>query len=143
MKKLNILILLYWISTILFAEIPAGYYYKANNKYGYDLLNTLNIICSNGDFLSYGSGEGYTWEGFYYTDRNDDGSVIDMYSSTIRYQTDFNGVDGLHIEHSLPKSWWGALENYAFRDLHHLFPADATTNITKNNFINYNKYLSI
>ena len=38
MKKLNILILLYWISTILFAEIPAGYYYKANNKYGYDLL---------------------------------------------------------------------------------------------------------
>ena len=133
MKKLNILILLYWISTILFAEIPAGYYYKANNKYGYDLLNTLNIICSNGDFLSYGSGEGYTWEGFYYTDRNDDGSVIDMYSSTIRYQTDFNGVDGLHIEHSLPKSWWGALENYAFRDLHHLFPADATTNITKNN----------
>lgn len=133
MKKLNILILLYWISTILFAEIPAGYYYKANNKYGYDLLNTLNIICSNGNFLSYGSGEGYTWEGFYYTDRNDDGSVIDMYSSTIRYQTDFNGVDGLHIEHSLPKSWWGALENYAFRDLHHLFPADATTNITKNN----------
>lgn len=133
MKKLNILILLYWISTILFAEIPAGYYYKANNKNGYDLLNTLNIICSNGDFLSYGSGEGYTWEGFYYTDRNDDGSVIDMYSSTIRYQTDFNAVDGLHIEHSLPKSWWGALENYAFRDLHHLFPADATTNITKNN----------
>ncbi len=133
MKKLNILILLYWISTILFAETPAGYYYKANNKNGYELLNTLNIICSNGDFLSYGSGEGYTWEGFYYTDRNDDGSVIDMYSSTIRYQTDFNAVDGLHIEHSLPKSWWGALENYAFRDLHHLFPADATTNITKNN----------
>jgi hypothetical protein len=39
----------------------------------------------------------------------------------------------MHIEHSLPKSWWGGLENYAYRDLHHLFPADSKTNITKSN----------
>lgn len=133
MKKLNILIVFYWISTMLFAEIPAGYYHKADGKKGSELLNALNDICSNGTFLKYGKGEGYTWEGFHYTDRNEDGSIIDMYSSTMRYQTDFNSVEGMHIEHALPKSWWGALENYAFRDLHHLFPADAKTNITKNN----------
>lgn len=131
-KQLNLIILLF-IAINICAEIPAGYYNKADGKSGFDLLNSLNEICSNGYFLGYGSGEGYTWEGFYYTDRNDDGSIRDMYSSTIRYQSDFGSVEGLHIEHSLPKSWWGALENYAYRDLHHLFPADATTNITKNN----------
>lgn len=133
MKRVNILLIIYCITILAIAEIPAGYYHKASNKHSNELLNTLNIICSNGSFLSYGSGEGYTWEGFYYTDRNADGSVIDMYSAEVRYQTSFNSVDGLHIEHSLPKSWWGGWENYAYRDLHHLFPADATTNSTKNN----------
>ena len=133
MKKLNISLVCWIITTLLYAEIPAGYYHKANDKHNNELLNILNIICSNGTFLGYGSGEGNTWQGFYYTDRNADGSVIDMYSSDVRYQTDFNSVEGLHIEHSLPKSWWGGWENYAYRDLHHLFPADGTTNSTKNN----------
>ena len=133
MKRINILLLCSLITTLLFAEIPAGYYYKANHKCGSQLLDALNDICSNGTFLGYGSGEGYTWQGFYYTDRQADGSVIDMYSDIVRYQHDFNSVEGLHIEHSLPKSWWGSLENYAYRDLHHLFPADGTTNSTKNN----------
>ena len=133
MKKLTFLSIFLLLNIVLCAEIPAGYYNKADGKYGSKLLDALNEICSNGSFLGYGSGEGYTWQGFHYTDRNEDGSVIDMYSSTVRYQVGYNSVDGLHIEHSLPKSWWGALENYAYRDLHHLFPADATTNITKNN----------
>ena len=133
MKRINSLLLCLLVATLLFAEIPAGYYLKANHKCGTQLLDILNDICSNGTFLGYGSGEGYTWQGFYYTDRRADGSVIDMYSDIVRYQHDFGGVDGLHIEHSLPKSWWGGLENYAYRDLHHLFPADGTTNSTKNN----------
>ncbi len=133
MKRFYFSLLWFCVAIVVCAEIPAGYYYKADGKCGYDLLSALNDICSNASFLKYGKGEGYTWEGFHYTDRNEDGSIIDMYSATVRYQTDFNSVDGMHIEHALPKSWWGALENYAFRDLHHLFPADAKTNITKNN----------
>lgn len=117
----------------LYAEIPAGYYHNANNKSGAELLDALNVICSPGVFLDYGSGRGSTWEGFFHTDRRSDGSVIDMYSSSSYRQTSFDAVDGLHIEHSLPKSWWGGMENYAYCDLHHLFPADAKTNITKNN----------
>ena len=100
MKRINILFVICLFTITLFAEIPAGYYHKADGKKGYELLNTLNEICSNGTFLKYGSGEGYTWEGFHYTDCNADGSVIDMYSSEIRYQTEFNSVSGMHIEHS-------------------------------------------
>lgn len=133
MKKVFVFIISILINIAIFANIPAGYYYKADGKSGAELLDMLNVICSNGKFLGYGSGEGYTWQGFYYTDRNSDGSIIDMYSSEVRYQTDFNSVEGVHIEHSLPKSWWGSLENYAYRDLHHLYPADATTNMTKSN----------
>ncbi len=133
MKKIHILLIISLFTSYIFAEIPAGYYYKTSGKKGDALIDALNEICSNGKFLKYGKGEGYTWEGFHHTDRNEDGSMIDMYSSIVRYQTDFNSVEGMHIEHALPKSWWGALENYAFRDLHNLFPADANTNITKNN----------
>lgn len=135
MKKRNILTYSIFMLSffIVTAEIPAGYYYTVNGKNGEELLDELNKICSNGIFLSYGAGEGYTWGGFYYTDRNQDGTVMDMYSDIVREQTGFNAVSGLHIEHSLPKSWWGGLENYAYRDLHHLFPADETVNITKNN----------
>ena len=133
MKKFHILLIISIFTSCIFAEVPAGYYYKASGKKGSALINALNEICSNAKFLKYGKGEGYTWEGFHYTDRNENGSMIDMYSDEVRYQTDFNSVEGMHIEHALPKSWWGALENYAFRDLHHLFPADANTNITKNN----------
>ena len=133
MKRLYFLFVVCLFTVGVLGNIPAGYYHKAKGKKGSELLDALNDICSNGIFLKYGSGKGYTWEGFHYTDRNDDSSVIDMYSSNIRYQTDFNSVEGMHIEHALPKSWWGGLENYAFRDLHNLFPADAKTNITKNN----------
>ncbi|MFI3297153.1 MAG: endonuclease [bacterium] len=129
--KKTILFIAILLTTAIKAEIPAGYYINADGLKGYELLDALNTICSDGDFLAYGSGSGYTWQGFYYTDRNEDGSVIDMYSDNVRYQTLYESVDGMHIEHSLPKSWWGGLENYAYRDLNHLFPADGTTNITK------------
>ena len=133
-QKLTTLCVLLIVSVAALAEIPAGYYYQANGKSGFELLDALNNICSRGSFLGYGSGEGYTWQGFYYTDRDEaDNRMRDMYSNNAYYQTSFAAVEGMHIEHSLPKSWWGGLENYAYRDLHHLFPADGTTNITKNN----------
>lgn len=134
MKKIvATLTVLYILVSSIFAEIPAGYYISADKLRGKELLYALNMICSDGDFLKYGSGEGFTWQGFYFTDRDENGVVIDMYSDNTRYQSTYEAVDGMHIEHSFPKSWWGGLENYAYRDLHHLFPADDITNITKNN----------
>jgi len=78
----------------------------ANGKKQAELKTALNNIVSPGLFLSYGSGVDYTWNGFFYTDRNaSDSTVIDRYSNIVRKQSDYNGVSGMHIEHSLPKSW--------------------------------------
>ena len=118
----------------LHATIPAGYYYLAQGKSKSDLKTALKNVSSPLSVLGYGgSGIGFTWQGFYYTDRKADSTVVDMYSSIIRKQPDFNSVDGMHIEHSFPKSWWGGYEYTAYKDLFHLYPADGTTNSTKSN----------
>jgi hypothetical protein len=117
----------------LYAVIPAGYYHFAKNKSKDALKTALKNTSSPLKVLDYGSGPGFTWQGFYSTDRRSDSTVIDMYSLIVRKQTSYAAVDGLHIEHSLPKSWWGAHENMAYKDLFHLYPADAVTNMTKSN----------
>ena len=121
------------LGSYLRAEVPAGYYYAADGKSGAELKTALHQIVSAMHTLDYGSGEGATWEGFSRTDRLDDGRVWDRYSSEVRYFDGYKAVDGMHIEHSFPKSWWGAYENNAYRDLHHLYPADGSANSSKNN----------
>lgn len=118
---------------VLWAAAPSGYYYFVNNKRKSELKTALHTYCSPLYVLDYGSGPGFTWEGLYSTDKNSDGSVIDMYSNITRYFNGYNSVSGMHIEHSFPKSWWGSHVNNAYRDLFHLYPADGTTNSTKNN----------
>jgi len=125
-------ILLIQIS-VVFATIPPGYYYFAKNKKKAELKTALHNFCDPMFEYEYGGGKGFTWQGFYYTDRNADNTVIDMYSDSIRHFNGFEAVSGMNIEHSLPKSWWGAYQNNAYKDLFHLYPADASTNITKNN----------
>ncbi len=135
-KTAFILFCLFHSFAFLQAEIPVGYYYLAKNKSGAELKTALHQIVSQCKTLSYGGGEeGTTWCGFYETDRDAlDNSVIDRYSDeTFYFSSSCMAVEGMHIEHSLPKSWWGALENNAFRDLHHLFPAEGKINSTKNN----------
>lgn len=119
---------------LLQAQIPAGYYYQARGKTKNTLKTALHELAQPQKVLKYGSGEGATWEGFFSTDQKPDGSVYDMYSNIVRYFNGFNSVSGMHIEHSFPKSWWGGTNNFAYRDLYHLFPSDGITNSTKNNF---------
>ncbi len=118
----------------LTAAIPAGYYYQAQNKKSSTLKTALCQLGKPLRVLDYGSGIGATWEGFYNTDRNDNNSVWDMYSNEIRYFNQFFSINGMHIEHSFPKSWWGGHVNSAYKDLFHLYPADGTTNSAKNNW---------
>ncbi len=137
-KSKHVYIALWLIGIVSFgfhlsAAIPAGYYYAADGKSGAELKTALHEIVSSLHTLSYGSGEGATWEGFSRTDCRSDGSVWDMYSGEVRYFDGYKAVNGMHIEHSFPKSWWGAYENNAYRDLHHLFPADGSANSSKNN----------
>ena len=119
-------------SIVSMAKVPAGYYYYAKNKKQIELKTALNTYCKPLRELDYGPGFGFTWEGFYLTDRNADNSIVDIYSDSVRYFNGFSSVNGLHIEHSFPKSWWGGYNNGAYKDLFHLYPADALTNSTKN-----------
>ena len=132
-NKLFILSLIIFTSFSLQAQIPTGYYYFLRGKNKAELKSTLAEVSTPLNELDYGSGEGYTWEGFYKTDRNPDNTVVDMYSSIIRSFDGYNSVSGMAIEHSFPKSWWGGFVNTAYKDLFNLYPADAETNTVKSN----------
>ncbi|MEI6753771.1 MAG: endonuclease [Paludibacter sp.] len=118
---------------ILSAAVPSGYYYFVKNKKKAELKTAIHTYCGPMKEFEYGGGVGFTWEGFFSTDRRADSTVIDMYSNTVRKFSGFSAVSGMHIEHSFPKSWWGAYPNGAYKDLFHLYPADASANESKNN----------
>ncbi len=118
---------------LTYAAVPSGYYYFAQNKKNAALKTALHDYGAALHLLDYGGGQGFTWEGFYYTDNRND-TVVDMYSNIVRVFNGFNAVDGMNIEHSFPKSWWGASKVNAYMDLFHLYPADDITNITKSNW---------
>ena len=118
-----------------YADIPNGYYNQAENCSGPVLKTKLNEIIEVGTRLSYGSGTNNTWWGFYITDQRPDGSVWDMYSTTVRYFGDRgNSVGGMNIEHSFAKSWWGGSKNDAYKDLYHLNPSDSEANSRRGSY---------
>ena len=66
-----------------YAAIPEGYYSTLKGKKGAELKTAVHNVIKNAKVLSYGSGDGSTWWGFYVTD-NDNGYVIDRYSNEKR-----------------------------------------------------------
>ena len=141
---LSSLLLVFAISAS--GALPDGYYSNLEGKKTADLKTALHdIICQDTThYLKYGSGVGYTWQGFYSTDRDlSNNEVIDMYSDSQRYFDDNYialGYKGfgmtIQIEHSVPKSWWGCDIDHpdcAARDLNHLYPSDGTYNNYKSN----------
>lgn len=133
-KKLFLsFIALILISFTIDAAIPTGYYYLLRGKKKKELKSTLVEVSLPMYVLDYGSGEGFTWQGFYKTDRNSDNSVKDNYSNIVRFFDGYKSISGMAIEHSFPKSWWGGYENTAYKDLFNLYPADGQTNSIKNN----------
>jgi len=144
MKKFLVLsAILYGFMFSVPAVEPTGYYNSIEGKKAAALKTALHtIICQDTThYLDYGSGAGKTWEGFYYTDRNlTTNAVVDMYSDSVRYfpnpNPDFVSFGQvIHIEHSVPKSWWGCDITHPdcpAKDLHHLYPADGPANSSKN-----------
>lgn len=138
--------------------LPQGYYDAIEGKADSVLKSTLHAIVGDGERWPYGydchttnnQKEGWkigdpktcTWMGFNYTDKRSDGTVWDMYSGTKRYfPMNFGSAAGMDIEHSFPKSWWGAStkaseynKDAAYCDLYHLCPADRVANNNKSNF---------
>lgn len=116
------------------AQIPDGYYDALKGKKGAELKTAVHNIIKDANVLSYGSGLGSTWWGFYLTD-NDNGYVIDRYSNnSVKFGTQGSAVSGMNIEHSFPKSWWGGSKNQAYQDLYNLMPSNSTANSSKSNY---------
>ncbi|MDP4278299.1 MAG: endonuclease [Bacteroidota bacterium] len=107
------------------AANPNGYYNAINGKKAESLKTTLSQLLLNHTVHEYNS----LWTFFQSTDRHPDGTIWDMYSSTVRTST-----WGMNREHSFPKSWWGGTVNAAYTDINHLYPADADANMAKGNY---------
>ncbi len=119
------------------SQLRADYYENINHTADTTLKRVLKETISGGIRYTYGSGTLHTWDAFYHTDR-EEGSmlVLDMYSDNKRYFSEQNptaSVAELDIEHMFPKSWWGGEVNNAYKDLHHLVPADYSANRSKGN----------
>lgn len=118
-----------------YAQIPDGYYASLKGKKGAELKSAVHEIIKDAKVLSYGSGKGATWEGFYSTDRLENNQVVDRYSNDVRYFTSEGAkIGGMNIEHSFPKSWWGGASTQAYKDLYNLMPSEEKINSSKSNY---------
>lgn len=136
-RTLATLIALACSSIASLAQIPEGYYDSLKGKKGAELKSAVHDIIKDAKVLSYGSGSGKTWWGFWITDRTSDGRFIDRYSneSTWPMSTSQGAAGaGMNIEHSFPKSWWGKTENQAYKDLYNLMPCESKINSSKSNY---------
>ena len=115
------------------ATIPTGYYNSLDGKSGQALKDAIHNLATQHTVLNYYS----LWNYFPETDcRLDDRSKVwDMYSDKNYY---FRNTNGMHREHSFPKSWWGgydATQGYAaYTDINHLYPSDGDANMAKSNY---------
>ena len=119
------------------AQIPDGYYQSLKGKKGAELKAAVYNIIKDANVLSYGSGNGHTWWGFWLTDRNSQGYFIDRYSAEsqwVKGSSQGNVGSGMNIEHSFPKSWWGGSKNQAYQDLYNLMPCESGINTKKSNY---------
>lgn len=137
MKKFLAFIATYCIALAALGDVPLSYYSNTNGKKKSELKSALFSTIQPKKTLVYSSGSGHTWEGFYKTDRMENGEVRDRYSNDHRFFDEANpyaAVSGMNIEHSFPKSWWGGATNNAYKDLFNLMPCEARINSSKSNY---------
>ena len=123
------------------ATVPPGYYDGADGLKKTELKAAMKkIVTKVTKMLTYGSGAGHTWTGFYSTDRYNGLCVRDRYSNDVRRfsssdsEKAASAVTGMNIEHSFPKSWWGGTSNNAYKDLFNLMPCESKINSSKSNY---------
>lgn len=140
-KKLLRLSLAFLVSVMpalpMLAQIPEGYYSSLKGKKGAELKTAIHDLIKKANVLSYGSGYGKTWWGFWSTDRDERGYFIDRYSSESEWEMSTSqgaAGAGMNIEHSFPKSWWGKTEVQAYKDLYNLMHCKSRINSTKSNY---------
>lgn len=139
MKKPLLTLLLAAVATTGWAisrQALVNYAASLKGLSGADLKTKLHSLMQPTKVLSYGSGSGSTWSGFYQTDRNaETNECYNRYSTdTYYFSSSTSAISGMNIEHSFPKSWWGGSTNNAYRDLYNLYPCKSTVNTKKSNY---------
>ncbi|MFN5417715.1 MAG: endonuclease [Flavobacteriia bacterium] len=138
----NILALIFILPTIIFAQIPTGYYNSAQGLTGDALKIALHNIIDNHTVVSYNG----LWNCYSNTDRKSNGKIWDIYSDvpggTPAYEFTFSSdqcgsyaVEGdcYNREHTWPQSWFNS-EAGAVSDLFHVYPTDGKVNGERDNF---------
>lgn len=122
--------LLAFFTLNMIAQIPQGYYDSASHQKERNLKTSLSAIISKFEPKTYNR----LWPYFMETDKRDDGSVWDMYSSLkqfqfIKEQCGNYKIEGdcYNREHSFPQSWFYKKEPMR-SDLFHIYPTDGKVN---------------
>jgi endonuclease I len=144
-KKPFVLLLLFYLScTLIFAQIPPGYYDSAEGLSGQALQAALHNIIRDHNSVDYSTL--YFW--FETTDKKSDNSVWDMYSDipggTPPYVYYYNmgeecgnydsEGDCFNREHSWPNSWFGGEVYPMYSDLFMVYPTDGYVNNRRSNY---------
>lgn len=137
MKRLILLNVSLFLTLLLFAQAPSGYYTRANGKTGSALKTALcTIITAGHTAIGYDN----LWTAYRTTDVRPDGKLWDMYSDITNYDPSkpsgnyHEEGDVPNREHSFPKSWWGGSKNDAYSDIFHVVPADGYVNNRRSNY---------
>ena len=112
-KHFYLSVFLCLLSFSVFAEsLTPGFYNSANGLKDGALKDALKSLIRDHTAIPYGSGASSTWGVFFYSDRNDEGYMMDMYCDEWSYVSNPGDVaSGCNIEHSFAKSWWGGAKN--------------------------------
>ncbi|MBT5314797.1 MAG: T9SS type A sorting domain-containing protein [Candidatus Marinimicrobia bacterium] len=134
----HIIVILTFLSTTLWAQIPTDYYDNASGLIGAPLHQALHDIIDDHTVVSYSS----LWTHYQTTDVKPNGTVWDMYSDvpggTPAYEFTFGedqdhgtggGSEGefYNREHSWPKSWFND-QSPMNTDIFHVVPTDKFVN---------------
>ena len=124
------------VAQITFAEaLTPGFYDKANGLKDGQLKDTLKSLIRDHTAIPYGTGANSTWGVFFYSDRDEEGYIMDMYCDQwYKVSTPGEAATGCNIEHSFAKSWWGGGSNDAYKDCYHLNPSNSTANSSRSNY---------
>lgn len=132
---LSLSIVCFAFCSVCAEQMPEHYYDRANGQKDGVLKDSLKSAIRKHTAIPYGTGANSTWGVFFYSDRDEEGYIMDMYCDQwYKVSSPGEAATGCNIEHSFAKSWWGGAENDAYKDCYHLNPSNSTANSARSNY---------
>ncbi|MCF7823034.1 MAG: endonuclease [Candidatus Marinimicrobia bacterium] len=138
----RLLVPVLFVCSIAHAQAPAGYYDTASGLKGASLKSALNDIIKGHTSYPYTDSGTDVWDILKETDKdpNNSSNVILLYTGwSVNAAQEYNNAAGWTREHVWAKSrgilydGYGAEDDVAATDIHHLKPADVGVNSARNN----------